>query len=273
MNTSAPRTLSFGAEIDLARSEPRRSAFAEIDAEVLGDLLRERRMGRPREQHHLLLGDDLHACPPVVRGYVVGFRDLFLFFFVAPASPAVSDDARSSSLRFRYPGTMRCSPRSTASAPGGTSFVITDPAPVTAPFPIRTGATSMVSEPIRTSSPMTVRMFLVAVVVDAYTVAAPDVNVPCRSSRRRRSSDAAPSSPRRRASLDLHERSRLRALIEHGSRAQARESGRRSLEDRSGRRGRRRTSPRPRPRSGSPRSACSGRSRSPRRFACRPPGT
>src|ERR671912_310342 len=38
---------------------------------------------------------------------------------------------------------------------GGTSFVTTDPAPVTDRAPTRTGATSIVSEPILTSSSMT----------------------------------------------------------------------------------------------------------------------
>jgi hypothetical protein len=37
-----------------------------------------------------------------------------------------------------------------AMAPGGTSAVITDPAAVYAPSPTVTGATSIVSEPMRT---------------------------------------------------------------------------------------------------------------------------
>jgi hypothetical protein len=41
-------------------------------------------------------------------------------------------------------------------APGGTSEVITEPAAVYAPSPTVTGATSMVSEPIRTWSPIVV---------------------------------------------------------------------------------------------------------------------
>ena len=39
---------------------------------------------------------------------------------------------------------------------GGTSSVTTEPAPVTAPLPTRTGATSIVSEPILTRSSITV---------------------------------------------------------------------------------------------------------------------
>src|SRR5438105_12473818 len=44
---------------------------------------------------------------------------------------------------------------------GGTSFVTTDPAPVTERAPTRTGATSIVSEPTLTSSSMIVSCFLV----------------------------------------------------------------------------------------------------------------
>ena len=65
----------------------------------------------------------------------------------------------SASLRLRYPLTFRCSARSTASAPAGTSFVITEPAPVFASFPIVTGATNIVSEPMLAPSPITVRCF------------------------------------------------------------------------------------------------------------------
>src|SRR5262245_1786289 len=44
----------------------------------------------------------------------------------------------------------------TASESGGTSFVTTAPAPVTEPLPTRTGATSIVSLPILTSSSIVV---------------------------------------------------------------------------------------------------------------------
>ncbi len=44
----------------------------------------------------------------------------------------------------------------TASLPDGTSRVTTEPAPVTAPSPISTGARRMVSEPMKASSPMRV---------------------------------------------------------------------------------------------------------------------
>ena len=50
-----------------------------------------------------------------------------------------------------------CRARATAIAPGGTSSVMTDPAAVYAPSPIVTGATNIVSLPMRTESPITVR--------------------------------------------------------------------------------------------------------------------
>src|SRR3990170_128639 len=45
----------------------------------------------------------------------------------------------------------------TAIFPGGTSWVTTEPAPVAAPSPMVTGATSIVSEPMKAPSPITVR--------------------------------------------------------------------------------------------------------------------
>jgi hypothetical protein len=47
-----------------------------------------------------------------------------------------------------------------ATAPAGTSWVITDPDPVSAPSPTVTGATSMVSEPMKTFLPISVRCFI-----------------------------------------------------------------------------------------------------------------
>ena len=45
----------------------------------------------------------------------------------------------------------------TTVVPGGTSWVTTEPAPVTLPSPMVTGARMMVSEPMNAPSPMTVR--------------------------------------------------------------------------------------------------------------------
>jgi hypothetical protein len=49
-----------------------------------------------------------------------------------------------------HPSTFLCFERATPIAPAGTSSVITDPAAVYAPSPIVTGATNIVSLPIRT---------------------------------------------------------------------------------------------------------------------------
>jgi len=54
---------------------------------------------------------------------------------------------------------LRCGPALTPSAPDGTSRRITEPAPVYAPSPISTGATSTVLEPMRARAPITVRCF------------------------------------------------------------------------------------------------------------------
>jgi len=43
--------------------------------------------------------------------------------------------------------------------PAGTSFVTTAPAPVRAPSPISTGATSIVSTPMKAPFPIVVRRF------------------------------------------------------------------------------------------------------------------
>ena len=50
-------------------------------------------------------------------------------------------------------------PRSTASAPSGTSLVMVEPAPVYAALPILTGATRLVLQPIKALSPISVRNF------------------------------------------------------------------------------------------------------------------
>ena len=66
--------------------------------------------------------------------------------------------ARSRSRnRVASPGLFSCRPRATARSPAGTSRVMTDPDPVIAPSPSVTGATSIVSEPTKTSSPIVVR--------------------------------------------------------------------------------------------------------------------
>ncbi len=55
------------------------------------------------------------------------------------------------------PGNDTCFARDKVSEPAGASLVIVLPAPIVAPRPIVTGATSCVSEPMNASSSMTVR--------------------------------------------------------------------------------------------------------------------
>ena len=84
----------------------------------------------------------------------------------AVAPPSVgSRGGRGSRIRAGTP---------TASLPGGTSWVTTAPAPVFAPSPISTGATSIVSTPRKTPSPIVVRCLRRAVVVGGDR-AGPDV--------------------------------------------------------------------------------------------------
>ncbi len=54
----------LGADVDLARTEPADHAGRDRDAEMFGDLLGQCGMRRAPEQHHPLLGDDLHLSAP-----------------------------------------------------------------------------------------------------------------------------------------------------------------------------------------------------------------
>src|SRR5439155_19003258 len=70
------------------------------------------------------------------------------------------DGAHSSdsfSTRSAYPSTFSCFGRAIPSAPSGTSSVITDPAPVYAPSPTRTGATKELFTPVLARFPISVR--------------------------------------------------------------------------------------------------------------------
>ena len=51
-------------DVDLARGEPPDLARGDRDAELLGDLVGEIGVRGPREEHEVLLGDDLHPDPP-----------------------------------------------------------------------------------------------------------------------------------------------------------------------------------------------------------------
>ena len=63
------------------------------------------------------------------------------------------------------PSMLRCGPRATASAPGGTSSRITVPAPVSAPSPICTGATKVLLLAVRACRPIDGAVLLHPVVV------------------------------------------------------------------------------------------------------------
>ena len=71
-----------------------------------------------------------------------------------PAALSARSRAISRSPR---PGFTVCRPRPSASAPAGTSAVITEPAATSAPSPIETGATSAEFEPMKARAPISVR--------------------------------------------------------------------------------------------------------------------
>ena len=101
-------------------------------------------MAAPGEEQQPLLRDELHGLLP---------------FRVLPVVGCVIVALRRPSLPRSRAGTPL------ASAPGGTSRVTTAPAPVYAPSPTSTGATSTVFDPVRTPSPILVRCLSPAVVV------------------------------------------------------------------------------------------------------------
>src|SRR5262245_219948 len=111
-------------------------------------------------------------APPLLLSYTFGFARLFqqarmirqlqparfaefrLLLGLRSALWAVhSGVPHSFSFFFTWAGTPA------TSESGGASLMTTDPAPVTEPRPTRTGATSIVSEPIFTSSSMNVGFF------------------------------------------------------------------------------------------------------------------
>ena len=53
-----------GAHVDLGRREPADLALGQRQPEIVGDLLGQIRVRRPREEHQVLLGHDLHAATP-----------------------------------------------------------------------------------------------------------------------------------------------------------------------------------------------------------------
>src|SRR5690606_4038281 len=83
------------------------------------------------------------------------FRHRRYFFF--PLRAAVAAFATFAFRRATQPSLLSCGVRERARAPGGTSETTVVPAPTYAPSPTRTGATSCVSEPMKTSRPTSVR--------------------------------------------------------------------------------------------------------------------
>src|SRR5690606_8726768 len=75
----------------------------------------------------------------------------------AAAAAAPSAAAVPGRRRATQPSMLRCCPAATPSAPAGTSRRMTEPAAVYAPSPTVTGATNMLSAPVRAWEPMTVR--------------------------------------------------------------------------------------------------------------------
>jgi hypothetical protein len=109
--------------------------FAELHAEMGGDLLCEPVVGGSAEEHQPLVGGNLHSRLPASTTAIYCHR---------------SSGSAGRALRL----ILSPRPRSrragapTARASSGTSLVTTDPAPVAARAPRVTGATSMVSDPM-----------------------------------------------------------------------------------------------------------------------------
>src|SRR6185295_107923 len=113
------------AAVELAVGEPRQLDVSQRQLQVRGDLLAQLRIAGTREEHQSLLGDQLHQSPSSLRS--------------SRGSRWMRRSAQPSST---WAGTPF------AIAPGGTSRFTTAPAPVNAPSPTSTGATSTVFDAI-----------------------------------------------------------------------------------------------------------------------------
>ena len=174
----------------------------------------------------------------------------------ASARPIVSSALRSRSARapeasaqsFRFPprpSLFTCFARAIASAPGGTSSVITEPAAIHASSPIDTGATNVLSTPVLTLLPIVVRCLDARVLLVRRDVPGGDVRVGADVG----VSEVGEMGNLRALSdvrvLELDERAGLGARVENGAGAQVAErTDERILADR--RRRRRRRAGRPR---------------------------
>src|SRR5207245_810506 len=142
---AAHRVLDL--DVDLAVREVAQAGIGELDVKDLGDTAGELRVGAARDQ--------LQLAPR------------------RSVSPGVLDRGLQPPYQAFLRTTLAGTP--TAVAPSGTSLVTTEPAPVRAPLPSLTGATSMVSTPTNAPSPISVRFLLVpsklAVIVPAPMLA------------------------------------------------------------------------------------------------------
>src|SRR5699024_12407291 len=110
----------------------------DLDTQVGGDRIAGRGVCPAREKHQVL-----SVLYPLAHWLRPSFLELCRVRSAASAEPL------SGRLSITQASMFLCRPPETARAPGGTSFLITVPAPEYAPSPTVTGATNMVSEPVR----------------------------------------------------------------------------------------------------------------------------
>src|SRR5699024_4507987 len=150
------------AHVDLSVGEVPGVHLQDLDAELVRHLLREDRVGPPGGVDQSLLPgcyDSAHRCSlslcssaAVSAGVLAADPSSVPRAARAAASAAVPARRRSV-----HPSMFRCETALTPSAPAGTSLRTVVPAPVAAPSPLVTGATSPLSEPTRTCRPTVVR--------------------------------------------------------------------------------------------------------------------
>src|SRR5437899_1067528 len=166
---AAHRVLDL--DVDLAVGEAAQARVGELDVEDLGDA--------GGQFGVRAAGDELERPPR--RGLLPGELDCA----GQPTDHSVCSPPLSLTLSLSERGefflriTLAGTP--TAVAPSGTSFVTTEPAPVRAPLPSLTGATSIVSTPTKAPSPISVRFLRwpskLAVIVPAPMLASSPTSV------------------------------------------------------------------------------------------------
>src|SRR5919107_2252148 len=156
------------AHVDLAVGEVVGRGVDQLDAQLVRDLLGELAVAAAADEHEALLavcGDTGHdrgvPSEPLEssgRGASGGsVRWAGCWDRARSAAWAAGVPARWVSVQ---PSRLRCGATLIARAPGGTSLRTTVPAPEYAPSPTVTGATNIVSEPVRQWLPMVVRDFV-----------------------------------------------------------------------------------------------------------------